>query len=278
MAWLADGKRLHLQNGLVNLIIQAFGPPSEVGRAYNAGIERARALVFELAEDVPRLQAGGVPQTVVGLRAVAACTQVPGARGPVTALTGAVADEVLTAMAEGGRLDRGFVNNHGAVAFHLAEGQSITPAAMDWPAFPRYEARVPIAAAMRSRGAAAAGWRFDGFALGCVDRIYTAAPSAAVAEAALGRIAAAMLPAAGAQTVPAETLDPQSVLGGLEVYPPLPDLTGEAAVEVLARGREVADALFAAGIVTLALMGVEESYYLAAAPHLSLKSMLSLEA
>jgi ApbE superfamily uncharacterized protein (UPF0280 family) len=278
VAWLPDGKRLHLKNGPVNLILQAFGRPGEIGRAYDAAIERARALVLELAEDLPRLQAGDAPLNAVGLRAAAACAAVPGALGAVTALTGAVADEVLAAMAQRAQMERAFVNNHGAVAFHLAEGQSITPNAMDWPDYQRYDARVPIVSAARARGLAAGGWHYEGFALGCVDKIYLAAPSAAVAEAALGSIAACMLPASGAQTVPAEFLAPHSVLGSLPVYPPLQALAGDEAAAILAQGRAASAALFAAGTITLALAGLGEDNFLVALPYLSLKSMLSLEA
>jgi uncharacterized protein len=277
VAWLPDGKKLHLHHGQVNLILQAFGRPAEIGRAYDAAIARARALVTELAEDLPLLQAAGAPRTSVGLRAVAACAAVPGALGPVTALSGAVADEVLAAMVRGGAFDRGFVNNLGAVALHLAEGESMTPNAMDWPEFARYETKVAISSATGTRGLAAAGWRFDGFALGWVDRIYTAAPSSAVAEAAMSRIASCMLPADGAAAVPAGSIAPQSLLDGLDVYVPRQDIGAEEAAAILAPGRAAAAALFAAGVINLALMGVGDAYFLAGPPRLSLKSMLSLE-
>jgi uncharacterized protein len=277
VAWLPDGKKLHLRNGPLNLIIRAFGAPAEVGRAYNAGIERARVLVSELAEDLPRLQLGAEALTVLGRRAVAACAEVPGALAPVTALTGAVADEVLHAMTQAGQLDRAFVNNHGALAFHLAEGQSITPDEMDWPDYPRYDARVPIASTARSRGLAVGGWRFEGFALGCVDRIFTAATSSAIAEAALGSVAARMYPAGGARMVPADSLVPQSILGGLAVYPQPESLTGEKAVAILAQARAVVEALIAPGIITLAMVEVGDEHFLDGPPHLSLKSTLSLE-
>jgi len=278
VAWLSDGKRLHLQNGPLNLILQAFGPPSEVGRAYDAAIERARALVFELAEDVPRLQGGLTPNTAVGRRASAACAEVTGALGPVTAVTGAVADEVLAALVQGGPLDRAFVNNRGCLAFHLAEGQSITPLAMDWAEFPRQEAKLPIRSEVRTRALVCAGWRFDGMAFGYVDRIYTAAPSSAVAEAALGSICARMVPATGAQSVPATIIMPESVLGDLAVYPSRQDISGDEAAVLIAQGGEMADALFAAGTVTFAVMELKEAHFLASAPYLSLRSILSLEA
>ncbi len=279
VAWLADGKRLHLQNGPVNLIIQAFGPPSEVGRAYSAGIERARALVLELAEDVPRLQSGLAPHTTVGLRAVDACAQVPGALGPLTALPGAVADEVLSAMAQGGRLDRGFVNNHGVVALHLAEGRSISPQTMDWPEFSRYDGTtLVIPAAARTRGLAAGGWQYNRFAFGCVDRVYAASTSCALAEAVLGSITSRMLPDKTLETVPAQTLDAQNILGEFGVYPPLQGLTGDEVAQAMAQGRDVMTTLFAGGTATLALIELQGENFLVAPPQFSLTSLLSIRA
>lgn len=86
IAWLADGKRLHLRSGPVDVIIHAFGQPAEVGRAYDAAIERARVLVGELTEDIPLLRAGSAPASPAGLRAAAACAAVPDALVPLTAL------------------------------------------------------------------------------------------------------------------------------------------------------------------------------------------------
>ncbi len=277
VAWLADGKRLHLRNGPVNLIIQAFGQPAQLGRAYEAGIERARALVVELAEDLPRLQAQEAFLSAVGLRAAAATQAVPGGLPPVAALTGAIADEVLTAMTQAGAFARGFVNNHGAVAFHLAEGESLTPQAMDWPEFSRYDStRVPIPSAARARGMAAGGWHYHGFAFGCVDRIYTAAPSAAVAEAVLGSISAAMQPRTGMRKVMAGMLEAESVLGTLEVYPAM-DMAEEDIASAMVQAREAAEGLFAAGTATLMLVALGDKSFLVAPPQFNLASMLSVE-
>ncbi len=278
MAWLPDGKRLHLRNGPIDLIIQGFGQPAEVGRAYDAGIERARALVLELAEDVPAMQQGQEAQSDVGLRAAAASEAVPGGLPAVVALNGAVADEVIAAMTQGGRIDRGFANNRGMVAFHVTEGCGLTPVAMDWPEYQRYDARIPIVAAMRSRGMAFAGWRCDGFALGWVERVFAAARTAAVAEAACASISACMRPAAGVEMVPADTLAPLTVLGGLPVCRALP-LPGAAEAEALvAQGRARAEALVADDTVVLTAIELGAANCLAGPPHFSLKSLLSLEA
>lgn len=277
VAWLPDGKRLHLCNGPVNLIIQAFGPPADVGRAYDAAIERARTLIGELAEDIPVLQSGGAPRTPAALRATAACEVVPGALAPITALSGAVADDVLAVMTQAGKLERGYVNNQGDVAFHLAEGQSLSPEAMDWPAYARYDARVPIYSTARSRGIVAGGWRFAPFAFGYVDRIYVAAISAAHAGAVLGSIATRMLPDDAVQCVPASHLVPDCMLGGIPVYARQPPLPAAVVAAILARGRAAAELFFASGIVGLTLVELNDANILVAPQQFSVKSILSLE-
>jgi ApbE superfamily uncharacterized protein (UPF0280 family) len=278
VSWLPDGKRLHLRNGTIDLIIQAFGRPAEVGRVHEAGIERVRALILEVAEDVPRLQAGEAPQTAVGRRAADACAVVPGALGPVTALNGAVADEVMAAMMQGGQMDRGFVNHRGMLAFHLTEGHSLTPLSMDWQPYARHEARVQLMAGIRTRGSAGAGWRHDHFAYGYVERIFATATSTAVAEAAMGSIAARMRPDTGAELVPAHALAPHTVLGGLPVCPVRPRIDPDEAKALMEKGRAAAEPMVASGVISLAVMELGAEHFFAGPSYISLKSLLSLEA
>lgn len=273
VAWLPDGKRLHLREGALDLVIQAFGRPPEVGRAYDACIERARALTVELEEELPLLQQGKAAVGVVGQRIGAACQglNVPG----LAVLHGAVADELRTTMAAAGQVERAFVNNRGVLSFHLAEGQSLTPAMMDWPAYRRHDATVPVSSALRTRGLAAAGWCYDGLALGWVNRIHVAAESAAQAAACLGAIAVKMRPASGGQMREAEAVLPGCVLGSLEVYAPVP-VSGLEAEAILQRGVVQAQALMEAGTITLAAIELGEIYRLIAPPLYSLKAVMSL--
>jgi hypothetical protein len=164
------------------------------------------------------------------------------------------------------------------VAFHVTEGHSLTPVAMDWQDYQRYDAKLPIVAAMRSRGMAFAGWRCDGFALGWVERVFAAARTAALAEAACACISSRMHPDAGVEMVPADTLAPTTVLGGLPVCQALP-LPGAAEAELLvAKGRAMAEALVADETVVLTAIELGAANCLAGPPHFSLKSLLSLEA
>jgi uncharacterized protein len=277
VAWLADGKRLHLLYGALDLIIQAFGRPAELGRAYEAGIERARALLFDLEDDVPRLRAGELPESALGQRIAAAIAAQSEPVPPIAVLSGAVADELLGAMAGAGALDRAFVNNRGMVSFHLAEGQGLVPAAMDWPSYHRYEVTFPVNTAMRSRGLAASGWGHDGLSLGWLNRIHVAADSAALAAACLAGISMRTAPLEGGVRQRADILRPGSELGALPVFGPTAEIAPEVAAHLLAQGRETAQALFDAGVINLAAMELDEQYCLVSPPHFSLKAIMGLD-
>lgn len=277
VAWLPDGKRLHLLYGALDLIIQAFGRPAELGRAYDAGIERARVLLFELEDDLPQLRAGELPETALGRRIAAAIGAQSQAVPPVAVLSGAVADELLAAMAVGGTLDRAFVNNRGMVSFHLAEGQGVVPQAMDWPSYHRYEVTFPVSAATRTRGLAASGWAYDGLALGWVNRMHVAAGSAAQAAACLAGISLRMAPAEGGVRQRADILRPGCELGALPVFGPAVGIEPGVAEHLLRQGREMAQALFDDGVINLAAMEVDEQYCLVSPPHYSLRAIMSLD-
>src|SRR5260370_1421406 len=49
IALLADGKRLHLQDGPIDLIIEAKGKPAQVRAAYDAAARRFTGLPFQAA-------------------------------------------------------------------------------------------------------------------------------------------------------------------------------------------------------------------------------------
>ena len=47
IAWLADGKRLHLQDGPIDLIVEATGNEADMRAAYQAARLRGRGLPSE---------------------------------------------------------------------------------------------------------------------------------------------------------------------------------------------------------------------------------------
>jgi len=274
VAWLPDGRRLHVQNGPLNLVMQAFGRPSHVGRAYDAAITRAREICQELACDLAALREGGVPRGAAAWGALRAVARLPDGLdegwGGCVALNGAVADEVLAAMKDGAPLERGFVNNRGAVALHLAEGHALDMAATEWPGQRRLAGRAPLDWTSRTRALVTAGWHFAPYALGCLDTIWVGAGSAAQAAGAAAAIALAAAPGA----ILAEHGVPLSAFGEAGAQLVLPaglKLLPEDAALLLDQSYGRAEALREAGLVTMALMGAQGQERLSAASHVTLE-------
>ncbi|RVD48112.1 UPF0280 family protein, partial [Mesorhizobium sp. M2D.F.Ca.ET.140.01.1.1] len=54
--WLQDGKRLHLNHGPIDLIVEAFGEASECRAAYEQTVARFQTILMELVEELPELR------------------------------------------------------------------------------------------------------------------------------------------------------------------------------------------------------------------------------
>jgi hypothetical protein len=160
VAWLPDGKRLHLRHGVVDAIIQAQGRPRAVGSAYDAAIARAKELMLELGGGEPAAQQAALP--------------------------GMVADELLQAMRKVAGLDRAFVNNAGAVALYHGEAQPFPVAALDWPGQDLLAGQVPQAWLHETKALASARLKAGGGA----DVVIAGAADAAQAMAAVSAITA----------------------------------------------------------------------------------------
>ena len=66
---LPDGRRLHLGDGPIDLIIEAWGAREAVEAAYRAAIARFGTILDELCAELPALRAPvgeGAPQSPVG--------------------------------------------------------------------------------------------------------------------------------------------------------------------------------------------------------------------
>jgi uncharacterized protein len=127
-ALLPDG-RLHLQHGPIDCLCRAWGDPGEVRAAYGQAAAFFGSVLDGLCAELPLLRSALPSRGPTGevARAMhAAC--MPFADRfitPMAAVAGAVADAVLAAMVEGRAVTRGFVNNGGDIAFHLAPGASL---------------------------------------------------------------------------------------------------------------------------------------------------------
>ncbi|TIW91697.1 MAG: UPF0280 family protein, partial [Mesorhizobium sp.] len=168
--WLQDGKRLHLNHGPIDLIVEVFGEAHECRQAYEQAVARFQTILTELVDEVPELRrpASVHPRLFSGsaARRMEAAV-VPLAERfitPMAAVAGSVADEILEAMIAGRTLDRAYVNNGGDSATHLGAGQSMTLAIAGTGH--GLADRITIRAEDGARGVATSGWRGRSFSLG----------------------------------------------------------------------------------------------------------------
>jgi len=274
----SDG-RLHLQEGPIDLVIEAFGAAEERRKAYAAAIaafeDALPGLVEELAvlrrplkSDLPRLK-GAIARRM--LKACAA--HRPAFVTPMAAVAGAVADHVLAAMTAAADLPRAYVNDGGDIALHLSPGESLACGLVAEIAAPRLDGRAEISAEMPVRGVATSGRATLGqggrsHSLGIADAVTVFARDAAAADVAATLLANAVdLPGHPAvRRRPAEELDPESDLTGHRVTLAVGDLQRVEVREALARGAIAAEEMRAAGLIEAAVLFLRGDAEVVAAP------------
>ncbi|MES0153091.1 UPF0280 family protein [Mesorhizobium sp. M0018] len=216
---LEDGRRLHLNHGPIDLIVEAFGEASECSAAYRQAVARFQTILPELVEELPELRrsAASRPRAFAGptARRMEAAV-VPLAKQfitPMAAVAGSVADEVLGALLAGRRLERAYVNNGGDSAIYLGHAQSMTLAIAGTGH--GLADRLTIRPEDGIRGVATSGCRGRSFSLGIADAVTVLARTGAEADAAATLIANAVdLPGHPAvRRVRARDLAPDSDLG-----------------------------------------------------------------
>lgn len=270
IAFLPDGRRLHLQHGPIDLIVGAEGAGR--GAALEAAIRRFDTVLEELVAELPLLRApvGARPAGAIARRMRAATMpHAPLFITPMAAVAGAVAEAVLTAMREAGELTRAYVNNGGDVALHLAPGQRFTAALAGG-----VPGRIAIAAESPVRGVATSGRHGRSQSLGIADSVTVLARSAAAADAAATMIANAVdLPgSAKVRRIAARALVPDSDLGDRLVTLEVAPLTPEEAAQALERGATYARTCLSRRLICAALLSLcGQSRTLGAADLIDLK-------
>jgi ApbE superfamily uncharacterized protein (UPF0280 family) len=260
---LPDG-RLHLQEGPIDLVIEAFGDPQELRRAYAAAAECFSDVLPGLVAELPKLRSAA-PQAFEGpvaRRMAAACAPHRASFvTPMAAVAGAVADHVLAAMTGAAKLTRAYVNDGGDIALHLAPGETFACGLVAEVADPRLNGRAVVTAQTPIRGIATSGRATLGqggrsFSLGIADAVTVFARSAAAADVAATLIANAVdLPGhAAVQRRPACEIDPESDLGERLVTLGVGTLSREEIEAALARGLAAARAMQAAGLIEAAVL------------------------
>ena len=285
MKMLPDGRRLHLQDGPIDLIVEAFGAADQVQTAYDAACSRFVDILDELCAELPQIRQQCLshsdwPQETVARRMFAAV--LPYASKffitPMAAVAGAVAEEILKAMVDAAKLSRAYVNNGGDIAIHLAEGDKFVVGMVERPDRPSLFGALTITSSDPSRGIATSGWRGRSFSLGIADAVTVLADRAAAADAAATIIANAVdLPGHPAiLRVRACELAPDSDLGERRVTQAIGHLTASEVDKALAAGANMARRLLHTGLIRAAalnlnretrLVGVRDANMIVAAQH-----------
>jgi ApbE superfamily uncharacterized protein (UPF0280 family) len=259
--FLPDGKRLLLQHGPIDLVVQAFGDAAAISAAYQAAVRRFDGLLSELCQELDVLRApagrtGATPHGPVARRMVAAV--LPFASRifitPMAAVAGAVAEEIINVMTAAAPLTRAYVNNGGDIALHLTDGERFKIGLVDRPDCPSLFGTTEIRDKDNIRGIATSGYLGRSFSLGIAEAVTVLAPTASTADAAATVIANAVdLPDHPAiRRLPANSLQPDSDLGALPVTRAVGHLTCTEIETALARGLHQADALRQQGLIATA--------------------------
>jgi ApbE superfamily uncharacterized protein (UPF0280 family) len=220
--YLADGRRLHLQDGPIDLIVEACGRRAEIAAAYDAAARRFDGLLDELCDELPLLRQAADPfrcalQGTVARRMHAAVAPFASDHfvTPMAAVAGAVAEEILAAMLDAACLTRAYVNNGGDIALHLADDEHFVVGLLDRPDWQGVMQTTTVMVDDPSRGIASSGRHGRSFSLGIADAVTVLARTASQADAAATMIANAVdLPGHPAVVrCPAHDLQPDSDLG-----------------------------------------------------------------
>ena len=258
--WLPDGRRLHLNHGPIDLVIEAFGDAVEMRGAYEQAVARFQTILTELVEELPALRrpAAVTRHSFAGptARRMSAAVSPLAERfiTPMAAVAGSVADEMLAAMISGRKLERAYVNNGGDSALHLAPGQSMRLAIAGTGN--GLADRIVVRAEDGVRGVATSGWRGRSCSLGIADAVTVLASSGAAADAAATLIANAVdLPGHPAvRRQPAFELAPDNDLGERLVTVGVGMVSPQEIAEALQAGLIVAEDYRRRGLIVAAAL------------------------
>lgn len=263
---LPDGRRLHLSDGPIDLILWADGPSESVRSAYAAAAARFATILDELCGELALLRSRSTarsaqPNGVVARRMADAVAPYyeKWFITPMAAVAGAVAEEILKAITASAELKRGYVNNGGDIALHLWGSERLRIGMVERPDRPSLFGAVEIAATDRARGVATSGWRGRSFSLGIADAVTVLADRAADADAAATILANAVdLPEhEGVLRVAAREIAPDSDLGEMLVTRGVPELAPSEIARALESGARVAEEMLDRGLILAVAMHLQ---------------------
>jgi ApbE superfamily uncharacterized protein (UPF0280 family) len=276
IALLPDGRRLHLQDGPIDLVIEACGDRAEVEIAYAAAAESFTGLLDRLCGELPELRRRAAAR-LPGLKGVVArrmhAAVLPYADThfitPMAAVAGAVAEEVLGAMTRAATLTRAYVNNGGDIALHLSSGEKFIVGLVAHVDPPTLAGKTIIEADSVVRGIATSGRHGRSFSLGIADAVTVLARTASQADAAATMIANAVdLPGhPGIVRVPACEIQPDNDLGERLVTRDVAPLTYDDVMMALEAGAACARELLSRGLIEGAALCLQGETQIVAPSH-----------
>ncbi len=272
-ALLADGRRLHLQHGPIDIVAEAFGPADEVRRAYGEAADRFAGVLAELVGELAELRRPlGAAEPL--LRGAVARRMARAVRRhaevfvtPMAAVAGAVADEVLAAMVAGRAVRRAYVNNGGDIAFHLTPGEHLAAGIVDNQDAPAIDAGVTLEYALPVRGLATSGWRGRSLSFGIADACTVLAADAAGADVAATLIANRVdVDHPAVRRAPADQVRDDTDLGARPVTVAVGRLPPAAVDAALGAGRAAAAAMQSRGLIYSAYLALQGCVRLVGVP------------
>jgi ApbE superfamily uncharacterized protein (UPF0280 family) len=170
---------------------------------------------------------------------------------PMAAVSGAVAEEILSTMVAAADLSRAYVNDGGDIALHLSPGEKFAIGMVERPDRPSLFGTATVHSADPVRGIATSGWRGRSFSLGIADAVTVLAERAAAADAAATIIANTIdLPGHPAIVrVPACELAPDTDLGARLITQAVGELSEADVNQALSSGVETAERLLKIGLI-----------------------------
>jgi uncharacterized protein len=263
---LVDGKRVHLHDGPIDLIIEANGGTDAVRAAYHASASRFLTILDELCTELALLRSewrtgSPMPTGIIAKRMAHAV--FPYADGnfitPMAAVAGAVAEEVLLAMTSEAQLTRAYVNNGGDIAIHVSLGESYGIGMVERPDRLSLFGKFRLTHDLPVRGVATSGWRGRSFSLGIADAVTALAKTASMADAAATMIANAVnLPDHPAIVrVAANEIAPDSDLGPRLVTRDVGPLSHTDIASALDSGERVAHDCATRGLIFAAALHLQ---------------------
>jgi len=277
---LPDGHRLHMQDGPIDLIIEAFGEPREIKIAYRAASARFVGVLDELCAELrflrqPSGRDGALPagpiarRMTVAVRPYAAQSFIT----PMAAVAGAVAEEILSTMTSSAKLSKAYVNDGGDIALHLSDGEKFVVGMVERPDQNSLLGTTTIRSADPIRGIATSGWRGRSFSLGIADAVTVLADNATMADAGATIVGNAVdLPGhAGISRARARDLAPDSDLGDRLVTQSVANLEPDEIRDALEAGSRIAESLRDSGLIRASALNLQgETRVLGGADYLPL--------